>query len=55
MKTKNIKVDLTGVSINHLGRDVTLNQVAEGRTIIPTNDLLRGNQYQKEKVLSKLN
>lgn len=55
MKTKNIKVDLTGVSITHLGRDVTLNQVAEGRAVTPTNYLLRGNQYQKEKVMMKLN
>ena len=48
-------VNLTNYVINHHNRDLLLSRSIHGRIAECAKSMLRGNQYQKEKVLSKLN
>lgn len=50
-----IEVNLTGITINLVGNDITINETIHGCLGISTKQLLRGNKYQQEKVQQFLN
>lgn len=54
-KRKKINVDLTGFIVIHCNRSVMLNETVHGRLALNTKSMLRGNSYQREKYLQKLN
>lgn len=55
MKKVTTNVDLTGYIVTHHNRTVMLNETVHGRLALDTRQMLKGNNYQREKYLQKLN